>query len=278
LAAGGLARPLPDADLSDEQKNTTRERRPRLKREQRQVYQQALRSLNQNDIPYAVGAAFARHAYTNIWRHTKDLDIFLRPKDLKAALDALKESGFELELKDPHWLAKAWKENYFIDLIFGTGHGHIPVDDDYFIGSVDAFVLDIPTRLIPLEEMIASACFIVGRNRFDGGEIAHLVRYSKGKLDWRRILKRLGENRELLLMQLIHFDFVYPGHSNYLPIDVMVELFDEARTRWENQNHNTHLFRGTLIDPFSYNVDVIDWGYQDRRKTAPLVNQKGEVL
>lgn len=269
---------LPEVHMTDEQKNITRERNPKLKREQRQVYQQALKALNCSGIQYAVGAAFARHAYTNIWRHTKDLDIFLKPQDVKAALDALKGTGFEVEVRDTHWLAKAWRENYFIDLIFGTGHGHLPIDDNSFKGSKDAEVLDVPVKLIPLEEMIASASYIVGRNRFDGGEIAHLIRFSKGNLDWQRIINRLGENRELLLMQLIHFDFVYPGHSDYLPKAVMVELFQDAEKRWKNAKGSKLKFKGTLIDPFSYNVDVMDWGYQDTRKTEPLVNEKGEVL
>jgi hypothetical protein len=79
-------------------------------------------------------------------------------------------------------------------------------------------------------------------------------------------------------MQLIHFDFVYPGHSDYLPKDVMAELFQDAEKRWKNAKSSKRKFKGTLIDPFSYNVDVMDWGYQDTRKTEPLVNEKGEVL
>jgi hypothetical protein len=126
--------------------------------------------------------------------------------------------------------------------------------------------------------MIASAAYIIGRNRFDGGEIVHLIRHSKGKLDWERILNRLGDNRELLLFHLIHFDFVYPGHSNYLPQELMERLFKEIEARWKGNTKGSKVFRGTLIDPFSYNVDVQDWGYEDRRKLTPLVNKQGEVL
>lgn len=267
-----------DAHLSDEEKNTTRMRKPRLKPEQRQVYQSALRAMNESGIQYAVGASFARNAYTNIWRHTKDLDIFLKPEDLRKALDTLDQFEFRTEVTDTHWLAKAWKGDYFVDLIFGTGHGHIPVDDNSFTGSRNGKILGVPVKLIPLEEMIASAAYIIGRNRFDGGEIVHLLRYSKGKLDWERILNRLGDNRELLLFHLIHFDFVYPGHSNYLPQALMEKLFKEIQQRWKGTSRRSKVFRGTLIDPFSYNVDVKDWGYEDRRNLTPLVNKRGEVL
>jgi hypothetical protein len=76
---------------------------------------------------------------------------------------------------------------------------------------------------------------------------------------------------------LILFDFVYPGHPDYLPREVMERLFVEARRRWSDPPP-AHAFRGTLIDHLSYHVDVNDWGYQDRRRLAPLVAMDGELL
>lgn len=267
-----------EKERSEKEQNTTRERRPRLPAEQSQVYREALQVLNNQGVRYAVGAAFARHVYTSIWRQTKDLDIFVRPVDLKDALDALKEAGFETEVKDRSWLAKAWKEGSFLDLIFGTGHGQLPIDDRSFEGSVQGKVLSVMVDLIPIEEMIASAAFVAGRNRFDGPEVVHLMQSAEGQLDWERILNRMGDNRELLLWHLILFDFVYPGHANFLPQDLMVQLFKEAQARWKKRSRDPKAFRGTLLDPFSYTVDVEDWGYEDRRKKEPLVDKQGKLL
>ena len=77
---------------------------------------------------------------------------------------------------------------------------------------------------------------------------------------------------------LILFDFVYPGHSSYLPKQLMAELFDEVRKNWSRRKRDTRVFRGTLLDPFSYNVDIEDWGYEDQRNTDPLVNTDGDAL
>jgi len=265
-------------EKDDKRQNVTRERRPRLPAEQSRVYREALVALNKSGVNYAVGAAFARYVYTSIWRQTKDLDVFVLPQDLKAALDALQQAGFSIEVKDRSWLAKAWKDGSFLDLIFGTGHGQLPIDGRSFDGVVKEKVLGVDTSLIPIEEMIASAAYIAGRNRFDGPEVAHLIRSGEGKLDWARILNRLGENRELLLWHLIFFDFVYPGHSNYLPTELMTELFGEAQLRWKKRRRNSKLFRGTILDPFSYTVDVEDWGYEDRRNFNPLVDRQGNML
>jgi hypothetical protein len=273
--------PVFDEKRHDEEdrRNLTYEGEPLLTPVQETVYRLAIQVLNENEIIYAVGAAFARHAYTSIWRYTKDLDIFLLPQQLKKAMQALQAAGFETEVVDGHWLAKARRDGYFVDLIFGTGHGQIPVDEDSFQGSSEGEILGIQTRLIPVEEMIASAAYIAGRNRFDGGDIVHLIRSTRGKLDWQRILNRIGENRgELLLWYLIMFDFIYPGHSDYLPKELMVELFEQVTHRWEHQSPNEKKFRGSLLDPFSYQVDTEDWGYHDMRNTKPLVNDKGEML
>jgi hypothetical protein len=258
--------------------NMTRERRLQLPAEQSRVYREALNVLNESGVKYAVGAAFARYVYTSIWRQTKDLDIFVKPADVKAALDALRQAGFETEVKDRSWLAKAWKDGSFLDIIFGTGHGQLPIDECSFEGSQQEKVLGVLVNLIPIEEMIASAAYIAGRNRFDGPEVAHLIQSAKGQLNWQRILDRLGENRELLLWHLILFDFVYPGHPDYLPQDLMVGLFNRARKRWKALEHDPKAFRGTLLDPFSYTVDVEDWGYEDRRNNQPLVDKQGNLL
>jgi hypothetical protein len=191
----------------------------------------------------------------------------------------LEQAGFEIEVRDTSWLAKAWKKDQFIDLIFGTGHGQLPIDDSSFADSKREKVLGIETNLIPIEEMIASAMFIAGRNRFDGGEVVHLIRSSKGKLNWQRILERLAANRELLLWHSILFDYIYPGHSNYLPQDLLVELFEEVRERWETEKRrDLRAFRGTILDPYSYTVDVKDWGYEDRRTKEALVTKEGKVI
>jgi hypothetical protein len=265
-------------EREESEKNVTRETRPVLDQDQARIYKEVLRTLNEARIDYAVGAAFARYAYTSIWRYTKDLDIFLRPEDLKCAMEALRLNGFETTIKEEHWLAKAWKERYFVDLIFGTGHGQLPVDEDTFRGAKRARLLGVQTSLLSIEEMLASSMYIAGRNRFDGPEIVHLIRSVKGKVDWQRVLHRLGGNSELLLWHLILFDFIYPGHSSYLPKRLMSNLFEDVRKRWSKRKRDERVFRGTLLDPFSYNVDIADWGYEDQRNTNPLVNEAGEAL
>lgn len=267
-----------DDDFEQASADVAREGKPEFDPGEGKVFARALRVLNETGIAYIVAGAFAKHAYTGIWRDTKDLDIFLKPEDLKTALDALDAAGFETEIEFEHWLAKAHQEPYLIDLIFGTGHGRLQVDDAWFEHSQPVEIAGVQARLIPIEELIVSKAYIAERYRFDGADVAHLIRAARGKLDWRRMLGLLGPNRELLLWHLIHFDFVYPGHSEYLPQELIVQLFEEARERWSKGRPPAKVFRGTLLDAFSYIVDVEDWGYEDPRDLEPLVDKAGESV
>lgn len=244
--------------------------------EEQETFTRGLRALNEAAIPYLVAGAFAKHTYTNIWRHTKDLDLYLRPADISRALDVLAGAGFRTEVIFPQWLAKAHDEPHFIDLIFGMGNGQVPVTDGWFERSKRASFAGLEVQLAPREELLASMFYVMERNRFDGPEINHLILKSE-KLDWEHIEGLLGNHRELLLIHLLHFAFVYPGQVNRLPQALMRDIFDEALEEWQ-KGDDPKAFRGTLLDPFSYLVDIEDWGYEDRREMAPLVDDAGVEL
>ncbi|MGE5137892.1 MAG: hypothetical protein ACM3JD_00400 [Rudaea sp.] len=264
-------------DTGDEVVDVAHATTPQFTPEEERVFRLGIEALNNAQIPYLVAGAFAKYSYTGIWRNTKDLDFFLKAEDVKPAFDALAAAGFKTEIVYEHWLAKAHMDPFFIDLIFGLGHGKLRITDDWF-GEKHTFQLaGVQAPLISIEDLIASKLYVAERYRFDGADIVHLILRSRGKIDWERVLSRAPRHRELVLWYLVLFDFIYPGHSEYLPQSLMVRLFDEARQNWKTE-HDPKSFRGTLLDPFSFLVDTEDWGYEDRRDLEPLVDKEGEVL
>lgn len=257
--------------------DVTRVQSPQFEPAEWRVFSLALSALQAARVATLVGGAFAKYSYTGIWRNTKDLDIFLKPEDLRAALDALAEQGFVTSVEYEHWLAKAKQDPYFVDLIFGTGHGHLQVTKEWFEHSKQAEIAGLVVQLVPIEELIVSKIYIAERYRFDGADVLHLVKSAKGELDWQHVVDLLGENRGLLLWHLMLFDFVYPGLAHYLPQQLMTELFEEVKQRWTYPTGPCE-FRGSLIDPFSFTVDMLDWGFEDRRETGPLVTKQGDIL
>ena len=78
-----------------------------LSPETRAFYRRALGIIREARIPFLVGGAYALAHYAGIVRHTKDLDVFVRPADCGGALEALGAAGLRAELTFPHWLGKA---------------------------------------------------------------------------------------------------------------------------------------------------------------------------
>ena len=91
-------------------------------------------------------------------------------------------------------LGKGYRGEDFVDVIFSSGNGVARVDEEWFERAVAEEVLGYPTRLIPAEEMIWSKAFVQERERFDGADIAHLIRSRGEGLDWERLLRRFGRH------------------------------------------------------------------------------------
>src|SRR6476620_9341114 len=122
----------------------------------RSFYLEALGILDRSGANYVVGGAYAMAYHAGIVRHTKDLDIFLRRDDMPRATRAFDAAGYRTEATHPHWLAKAYNhdDGAFIDLIYGSGNGLCPVDDDWLNHAIDGEVIGRCARLSPVEEII----------------------------------------------------------------------------------------------------------------------------
>ena len=228
-------------------------------------YRHVLETLNASDLPFLVGGAYAFNRYTGINRHTRDLDIFIRRDDYARISEALLQGGYQAELTFPHWLAKVHANDAYVDLIFSSGNGISEVDDAWFVHAGDAQVLDVPVKICPAEEMIWSKAFVMERERFDGADIAHLLRARGKQLDWQRLFHRFESHWRILLAHLTLFGFIYPAHRDLVPAAIMDELLERMRheTRASPPQHDICL--GTLLSREQYLFDIERQGFQDGR-------------
>lgn len=229
------------------------------------LYGNALARLADSGIPFLIGGAFALERYTGIARNTKDLDIFLHPRDLERTLAELGTLGCHTAVPFPHWLAKAATAEGVIDFIFSSGNGVAQVDDMWFEHAVDARVLDVAVKLCPPEETIWSKALIMERERYDGADVAHLLRALGPGLDWHRLLRRFGPHWRVLLSHLILFGFVYPGERWRVPEEVMRELIGRLTAEAGGRHPDERLCYGTLLSRAQYLPDILTWGYRDAR-------------
>lgn len=228
----------------------------------REFYVRTLEALHAAGVPYLVGGAYAFARYTDIERHTKDLDLFTRPEDAQRALDVLAEAGYQTDMTFPHWLGKAFFGDDFVDIIFSAGNNVARVDDQWFEHAPDDIVLGVPVKLVPPEEMVWSKGFIMERERFDGADIAHVLRACSDRLDWDRLLGRYGAHWRVLLAHLVLFGLIYPGERSRIPSDVLQPLLARAAAEGDDQ---AGVCGGTLLSRQQYLTDIGRWEYADAR-------------
>jgi len=235
----------------------------------KRFYQQGLRALAAARVPFLVGGAYALERHTGVVRHTKDFDIFVRPKHVHRALRVLRGAGFHTDLPFPHWIGKVFHGEYFIDVIFNSGNGLCPVDDEWFRHAQDSIVLDMTVKICPVEETIWQKAFILERDRCDSADVAHLLRFCAARLDWDRLLVRFAEHWRVLYAHLILFDFIYPDQQGLIPRRVMDELARRLRQERQSIPTTEPICNGTFLSATQYVRDVDLEGFQDAR-LAPL--------
>jgi len=238
------------------------------------LYLDALDALGASQVPFLVGGAYAYQRYTGVSRHTRDFDVFVRRGDVVRALAALEKIGLQTELTFEHWLGKAFRSHWYVDVIFGSGNGTAPVDDGWFVHAPDDEALGVPVKLVPPEEMIWSKGYIMERERFDGGDVIHLLRAKCQELDWERLLARFAPHPAVLLAHLLLFGFVYPDQRERIPAGVMERLWEAAKTE---PKAGDRLCYGPVLSRLQYLTDLTKWGYRDAR-LVPGGNMTGEQV
>jgi len=242
-------------------------------------YREAMAVFEEAAVPFLVGGAYAFARYTGVERYTKDFDVFVRPEDFERALDAFTRKGWKTERTAPHWLGKVWRDEDFVDVIFSSGNGVARVDELWFERAVAGRVLDRSVRLIPAEEMIWSKAFIMERERFDGADVAHLLRCCAEKLDWEHLIERFEPNGgwRVLFAHLVLFSYIYPGEAGRLPKRVFHQLMERLRDETPDPGEDPRLCRGSILSRSQYLIDLYRWGCHDAR-LRPMGNMSPEEI
>lgn len=237
-----------------------------LPAEVRATYTRAMRTLLDAGIPYLVAGALAVYHYTGLWRNTKDLDLFVRPEHRDDALVALATAGFRVEILAAHWLAKAVDDDVVVDVISGFGNWLQPVDDSWFAVGEPVRIFGLETSVLAITDLIWAKSYVAGRERFDGADIAHLIRRAHDRIDWQHLLDRYGDHWELLSVYVHYYRFVYPDARDAIPTWVVEHLITRLQDDLRAPAPPDAPFRGPLLDRFSYLPDIEHWGESDPRE------------
>lgn len=229
-------------------------------------YAKAARILSDAEIPFLVGGAFALRVYTGIARNTKDFDLMVRRDDVERIIRLFREAGYRAEITFSHWLAKVHHGELFIDIIFNSGNGVCPVDDPWFLNAREVELLGTVVKVCPPEELLWQKCYIMERERYDGADVAHLLRSCGSQMDWPRLIRRFDEDWRVLLTHLILFGYIFPSKRDIVPAGVMTELMGRLAHELTLPPTEEKICRGPMLSRAQYLFDIERWGFSDARE------------
>jgi hypothetical protein len=228
-----------------------------------EFYREALQLLQESGARFMLGGAFAIFHYTGIFRNTKDLDVFCPVSDYPKILKFFASKGFRTELTDIRWLAKVFKGEYYLDIIFDTPNNVCRVNEEWLQHAHQADFMGFNIKILSPEEMVWCKIYVQNRERFDGADINHLLLKQGKNLDWKRLANNMEHHWHLLLSQLLSFQFVYPSEFHeIIPKWLFDELLGKALEQYELPNPLEKVCRGPVIDQTQYEIDIKEWGYK----------------
>lgn len=245
------------------------------------AFHRALAALNAAHIPYSVGGGLAVYAYTGEHRNVHDLDLHLPPSEVEAALEALQTAGFTTWIRLQPWLAQGQYGETQVDLVYGQGSWHASVDLDWVERGCPAHLLGEEVRIAPAEEILWSKALRLARVRSDQSDVFHLLLTVGPELDWNHLLRRFGEDWEVLLSHLILFRYVFPSEGACVPARVMDELLERLQKDRAVPYTGPRLCRGTVVDtsgPYEHYPDLgfVDEGkrrWEQRLQVEPVLHR-----
>lgn len=198
----------------------------------------ALDALQEHEIPYALIGGIAASGLGRP-RSTHDIDIFVRPEDAEAALEALGKHGFDQERTDPRWLFKGWKDEMMVDIIFKSS------GDIYFDNEMHEHAKPVRYhgRLIPTvapEDLIVIKAAVhseIGPHHWHDalGVLSH------ADVDWPYLMKRARRAARRILALLIYAqsnDILIP---NYVINDLYATIFGQSNERQMNSQKTSQI-------------------------------------
>jgi hypothetical protein len=226
-------------------------------------YGAALQKLVKSEVPFMIAGAYALSHYTGIVRDTKDIDLFCTPGDYPRILEVLRDAGYDIEVTDANWICKAFQGEYFVDVIFNSANGAVTVDQSWLKRAPTVEMLGCQVQIVPVTELVYSKVYIEDRYRYDGADVNHLILKQGNKIDWRRLLRYMDRDWQLLQSHVANFFFVYPSERDNVPRWLVDEFIERSRRELDLPVPQDRVCRGRMLSRTQYRIDLEEWGFKE---------------
>lgn len=186
-----------------------------------------MREARRQKLRFAVGGGLAAMTYAGQWRNTKDIDLYVLPRDRDEMIAIVTEAGladyYERQPYDRAWIYRSYRDDTIVDIMWAMANQRVQVDEEWLNGpEVDTG--EERFRLLPAEEELWSKLYIVQRDRCDWPDAANMLYGVGPQLDWRRLVGRVKADRGLLAGLLCVFAWLHPERARELPEWLWAEL------------------------------------------------------
>lgn len=185
------------------------------------VFRHGMAALRREGIPFLIAGAYAVERYSGHARHTKDLDVLVLPRDQDAAIAALGAEGFQdyftVDPYDRRWIYRAHDASTIFDVIWAFANQLERVTPEWFARARTGEFLGETVQFAAPEDLIWMKLFVLQRTRRDWPDIVNIVRGTRGRLDWRRLIRNLGEHCALLGGAIHLYDWLCPAERDFIP-------------------------------------------------------------
>jgi hypothetical protein len=154
-----------------------------------QTMKTAAGALRGADVEFMLGgglAVWARGGPTT----DHDIDFLIRPRDARAAQDALVAAGFRPETVPEEWLLKVWDGDVLVDLIFCPAGG--PVGDDEFARAEELEVMAVRMPVASAGDVLATKLLAITEQHPDFKSTLELARALREQIDWDAVRAKAG--------------------------------------------------------------------------------------
>jgi len=179
-------------------------------------------------VAFMLGGGFALASFTGRWRDTKDIDLYIHPRDRDKVVDALTRAGFKDYFSqlpyDRKWIYRSIKSNVIVDIIWSMANQRAQVDDFWFERAGALKLRGQSLLLMPPEELMWCKLYIIQRDHCDWPDVLNLVYAVGATLDWEHLISRLEDDLPLLRAMLQVFGWLCPKQVLKFPRELWSRL------------------------------------------------------
>jgi hypothetical protein len=178
-------------------------------------------------IPFAIGGGLAAMVYADHPRDTKDIDLYVQPKDreamIKVVLDAGLSDYFDRNPYDRNWIFRSFRDDSIVDVMWAMANQRAQVDPEWLNGP-SVSIGGLSVRLVRPEETLWSKLYVLQKDRCDWPDAINMLSGMAADLDWAHLMRRTAEDTPLLAALVQVFQWICPDQCSALPPGVLDRL------------------------------------------------------